>query len=177
MFATPTLSMECTRDYDAVIKAARGNDRVGLAVIVNLHRTVEITDEMRLDLVRMAHAIIREAETPPQLGYSWRCEVNVMGTGHPEEYVQNPYNEALTRKIKDFDEGVYCHMLNRIAYLIRGEKLARRDYLGIMDYDDDWHEGWVHVKWCRFNRMGERMDSDAVENAHKLYGHVMNGDC
>lgn len=124
-------------------------------------------------IVKALHKIITKAKTPMSLGFSAETRV-LVGTGTGRYWDMNHDNWMRTCRFKDYDEGVYCHLLNKVAKLIRDGVVECRDYLAIMDYSD--FEPWVNYRLMTFDEDGEVLDTDAVQNAHKMYGHTLCGD-
>jgi len=124
-------------------------------------------------IVKALHKIIANATTPMALGFSYNTRV-VVGNGTGRYWDTNHDNWMRTQKFKAYDEGVYCHLLNKVAKLIRNGDVECRDYLAIMDYRD--YEPWVNWQMMTFDEDGEVLDTDAVQNAHKMYGHTLRGD-
>lgn len=95
----------------------------GLQCVVTLAKLMK-TAEARAQLIQMAHTLIRNSETMEELGYT---------TTTPRE---------LTMSVKALDEGVYAHLLNKVAKLIRSKSVTAFDPLSILEHHWLCDEAW-----------------------------------
>lgn len=139
-----------------------GQQNVGFPLILTMAETLPPSNKP--ELVRLAHMMISKTKTPWELGFAIKLQIRTDG-----EVYDNLYNALLTDRIKAFDEGLYCHLLHKIAGLIQKGKLARRDYLGVMRaYGTD-------TRWVRLDLYNDD-NTTALFYANKNYGHTQIGD-
>lgn len=140
-----------------------GQQNVGFPLILAMAEALPASNKP--ELVRLAHMMISKTITPWEIGFS----INLYIRADDGEKYDNLYNAILTDRIKAFDEGLYCHLLHKIASLIKKGHLARRDYLGVMRaYGTD-------NRWVRLDLYNDDMTT-ALFYANKNYGHTQNGD-
>lgn len=84
----------------------------GLQCIVTLSKVMKDA-AAHAQLIGMAHTLIRNSETMEELGYTMKAP------------------RKLTMAVKSLDEGVYTHLLNKVAKLIRSRAVTEFDPLGI----------------------------------------------
>lgn len=110
--------------------------RSGLRGILNLESLI---GHMRRYLLDMAHNEIKEAKTLGDLGYSMETRISrtvrVGWWGKKKISLWNDENHLLSMDIYHFDEGVFCHLINKVSKMIRDGVVAPDDYLCI--YDDE----------------------------------------
>jgi hypothetical protein len=152
--------------------AAMKNSQKGLEAVLGLQ---PVLGDFRATLLQMGHTEISAATNLEDLGFSPKARVmryvkRIWGVKKVSNW--NPKNRALTLDIYRFDEGVFCHLLNKVSKWIQEGILGTEDYLGI--YDDERDELCSVFETCYDDMVF--MKSDQLFWALKGYAHAVRGD-
>jgi hypothetical protein len=126
-------------------------------------------------LPRMAHREISAATSLEDLGFSTKARVmryvkRIWGVKKVPCW--NSKNRTLALEIYWFDEGVFCHLLNKVSKWIREGVVPMGDYLGI--YDDERDDLCSVFETCYDDVVF--IESDQMFWALKGYVHAVRGD-
>lgn len=129
-------------------------------------------------MVRMGHAEISAATTLEALGYSAKArvfrDVRVGIWGSKKIASWNAKNRQMTLAIYIYDEGLFCHLLNKVSKMIRDGFLDPDDYLGI--YDDKREALCEEFDYRRNDDDYCVLDSDQMFWSLTNYAQAVNGD-
>lgn len=103
-----------------------------LSKLNNLLDLAKVVPAIRKNAIETAHELITSATSMADLGYYTK----IPGVSLRADMLSN---YELTVKVFKCDEGLYAHLLNKVAKLIREGAIPNEDHLFIMD----WSRGWV----------------------------------
>jgi len=144
----------------------------GLEAVLGLQ---PVLGDFRATLLQMGHTEISAATNLEDLGFSTKARVmryvkRIWGVKKVPRW--NSKNRALALEIYRFDEGVFCHLLNKVSKWIREGVVPMGDYLGI--YDDERDELCSVFETCYDDMLF--IESDQLFWALKGYAHAVRGD-
>jgi hypothetical protein len=153
--------------------AATKNAQYDLREVIGLR---PVLGDFPMILSQMAHGHISSALTLEELGFSPEARISrnlrIGLWGRKTITSLNYNNRTLTLEIYRLDEGVFCHLLNKISKWIQEGILDTEDYLGI--YDDKTDKLCPTFDSCYEDMVF--MESDQLFWALKGYMHAVRGE-